>query len=119
MIPAAFVVGVITTLLAALTVVSMKGLGIGVRIEYPQMFVMSVNVLFIDTCAGHSAHYYRWPNAGKDSARCDTGGLIGCSISGTRSSAISALCERKLATLIGRIAGKHLVNSAHSKCISW
>ncbi|ETN67015.1 hypothetical protein AND_001187 [Anopheles darlingi] len=30
MIPAAFVVGVITTLLSALTVVSMKGLGVGV-----------------------------------------------------------------------------------------
>lgn len=30
MLPAAFVVGVITTLLAALTVVSMKGLGVGV-----------------------------------------------------------------------------------------
>lgn len=30
MIPAAFIVGVITTLLAALTIVSMKGLGIGV-----------------------------------------------------------------------------------------
>lgn len=30
MIPAAFTVGVITTLLAALTVVSMKGLGVGV-----------------------------------------------------------------------------------------
>ncbi|XP_055383227.1 protein apnoia [Condylostylus longicornis] len=29
-VPAAFVVGVITTLLAALTVVSMKGLGVGV-----------------------------------------------------------------------------------------
>lgn len=31
-IPAAFVIGVITTLLAALTVVSIKGLGVGVRI---------------------------------------------------------------------------------------
>lgn len=31
MLPAAFVVGVITTLLAALTIVSMKGLGVGVR----------------------------------------------------------------------------------------
>jgi hypothetical protein len=30
LIPTAFVVGVITTLLAALTVVSMKGLGVGV-----------------------------------------------------------------------------------------
>uniref|UniRef100_A0A182IMF8 Protein apnoia n=1 Tax=Anopheles atroparvus TaxID=41427 RepID=A0A182IMF8_ANOAO len=30
MIPAAFIVGVITTLLSALTVVSMKGLGVGV-----------------------------------------------------------------------------------------
>lgn len=29
-IPAAFVIGVITTLLAALTVVSIKGLGVGV-----------------------------------------------------------------------------------------
>lgn len=33
-IPAAFVVGVITTLLGALTIVSIKGLGVGVRKKY-------------------------------------------------------------------------------------
>lgn len=32
-IPAAFVIGVIMTLLAALTVVSIKGLGVGVSID--------------------------------------------------------------------------------------
>lgn len=46
-IPAAFVVGVITTLLAALTVVSMKGLGVGVRIplNQSQLYKISNNYL--------------------------------------------------------------------------
>lgn len=54
-IPAAFVVGVITTLLAALTVVSIKGLGVGVSAihkvngcrQYPKNIILQVILLVI------------------------------------------------------------------------
>lgn len=56
-VPAAFVVGMITTLLAALTVVSIKGLGVGVSFpEYPHMIcycyqIFSLFPLFEQYCA--------------------------------------------------------------------
>lgn len=42
-IPGAFVIGAVTTLLAALTVVSMKGLGVGVSNGYDVLCTMHTN----------------------------------------------------------------------------
>lgn len=46
-IPAAFVVGVITTLLAALTVVSIKGLGVGVSVLKSEVCVIDKKKLIM------------------------------------------------------------------------
>ena len=46
MIPTAFVVGVITTLLAALTVVSIKGLGVGVSQKLKTFSNFSINFFY-------------------------------------------------------------------------
>lgn len=61
MLPAAFVVGVITTLLAALTVVSIKGLGVGVSLL---RLMWQVTILITIIYIGHSPCNCSGANAG-------------------------------------------------------
>lgn len=48
-IPGAFVIGAVTTLLAALTVVSTKGLGVGVSSCFHRIHCMHTNQILCDT----------------------------------------------------------------------
>lgn len=58
LVPGAFVVGVITTLLAALTVVSMKGLGVGVI-----LLVLAIGQMLSRALPVHAAAAYAAPPA--------------------------------------------------------
>lgn len=65
LIPASFVVGVITTLLAALTVVSIKGLGVGVRTLLPK--TLRRQLLTPKSFTDDSAYLDCWSTHGPES----------------------------------------------------